>query len=430
MKKNIFLFIIFSLLFFTWNVSAKDVVYSLHKYPNEEFTHIIKSYNETDISDGILVGGKILQREKKEESFIEKTSLLLVNYKKNGNIIWTYTYEEKELEELIGLHYSYNEENKIDGYLVTIKTKEVQEDENIYQTVFLKISLAGELLEEKTVGIEYIELIKILPITRENEIGGYLAIGTKQEESYVIFYDKDQKIIWTQTFTEKVLDITPSYEENNLEKIILLAEEKEEKKLIEITPDGNNKKVLEDHLNSYENIFLSSTENGFLLYGTTKEVKLKKGENSYFVLSYDNQSNLLWESIGEIPVDDQYKMKLFYNQGTYFLLYKNAYDKSYEVSTLNMDGIYQKKIKKLHNDYYEFIDFFPSENTLYFIGKIHCLEDEICSYQESSLLLISDEDKVIELEESNNTNAIILLIIFIGILLFTFVYTRKRRKLQ
>ena len=112
----------------------------------------------------------------------------------------------------------------------------------------------------------------------------------------------------------------------------------------------------------------------------------------------------------------------------YFIFYKNI-DNSFEVVTLDDEGLLKKKIKKINNNYYNFTSFHLNKNKkhMYFIGQINCLEDESCEYDNNSLFLISDEDKVIEVQDSVSYNTIIiclLLIVLIGVGIF---YTKKKK---
>jgi LPXTG-motif cell wall-anchored protein len=69
------------------------------------------------------------------------------------------------------------------------------------------------------------------------------------------------------------------------------------------------------------------------------------------------------------------------------------------------------------------------KNTLYFIGQIKCPEDDNCEYNQNSLYIISDEDKVIEVEDKESTNIIIVigtvLIVLVGL-----IYIKKKKGLE
>ena len=66
-----------------------------------------------------------------------------------------------------------------------------------------------------------------------------------------------------------------------------------------------------------------SLEDGFILYGITKEVKLKKGEASYYIIKYNNEGTIEWESIGDIPVNQKETIKIIIQNNQFFVLYEN-----------------------------------------------------------------------------------------------------------
>jgi LPXTG-motif cell wall-anchored protein len=69
------------------------------------------------------------------------------------------------------------------------------------------------------------------------------------------------------------------------------------------------------------------------------------------------------------------------------------------------------------------------KSTLYFVGQIRCPEDDNCEYNQNSLYLISDEDKVIEVEDKDSTG-ILIVIGSLVILLAGTIYIRKRKRLK
>ena len=77
------------------------------------------------------------------------------------------------------------------------------------------------------------------------------------------------------------------------------------------------------------------------------------------------------------------------------------------------EGLFVKKVKKINADYYDIENFLIDGNTLYFVGQINCSEDDSCDYDSNSLFLISDEDKVIEVEDSDSKNILIITILII-----------------
>ena len=111
----------------------------------------------------------------------------------------------------------------------------------------------------------------------------------------------------------------------------------------------------------------------------------------------------------------------------YLLLYTNATDESIEIVKINLDGVEKNKIKKINNNYYDIYDFSSNKNTLYIVGQINCPEEDDCDYNNNSLFLISDEDKVIEVKESDNKNIIIISIVSV-LAIVVLVLLRKKLK--
>ena len=96
MKKVVFLIIYILFLILGMQVYAKDTIYSLNKYSEEEYQYILKSYKE-DTLDGFVVAGTYNHKK--------NTQIVLVKYNKDGSISWEYDYEKDSQEELNGLSY-------------------------------------------------------------------------------------------------------------------------------------------------------------------------------------------------------------------------------------------------------------------------------------------------------------------------------------
>ena len=433
--KKLMIFIGFLILITSFPVQAKDNLYSFHKYQEENYSFLEESYDSKGISDGMMVGGSFLNDH-------EKYQTILVKYKKNGDIKWTYTYEAENENFLEDLDYSYQEDGKIDGYLLTIKEYSSQvEQKNKEKTVFLKIDLDGQVVFQKSSDLEKSEVIKeIVPIYQNQEeklVTGYVAIASIDEEkSLVIEYDRELNPLWYQEYHDEdyekteCTDITFTKEDY----FLLCQKEKDNLKTTNLLRLNREEKSITSFLTSrteYDSSYIEKTEEGFLLYGATSEVKLKKGSTSYYLENYDKNGNLLWESIGEIPVDKNNRMILSSGQDGYFLFYKNEGDLSYEVLKFNKEGLIEKKVKKIHNNYYEFENFLTIEDTLYFVGIITCPEEDSCDYQKTSLFLISDEDKVVEVQAKGNNKNILIGIGFVFVIVFvTVLFSKRKRKLQ
>lgn len=423
MKKVILLILLFILSI--QNVSAKDTVFSINKYAEENLTIIKDSYNSEQKKDGYLVAGTIVKDKKVEEN----KEFILTKYKKNGNISWIYQYENNINETSINLNYQYNEDGLI-GYLVEL---EILNEENIPKSIFLTIDLEGNLLEEKETNLEENESIQeIINIQQD----GYIAISNIIDNNIVkksrlIRYNKDLEIIWIKEEIEakykKIIELSE-------EGYLILREKQTEDKtplldIIKVDKEGNNIEVKQTNLEKYQSLSLLSLEDAYIIYGLTPEVKLKNGQYSYFINKYNNNGEELWELIGDDPVKDKNLIQLNFIDNKLLLSYKNASDNSYEVIKVTDDGVIDKKVKKIHNDYYKLNYFLSNKNTLYFVGQINCPEDDNCDFDNNSLFLISDEDKVIEVKEKDNNNILIsfgiLLLMIMGMIII-----KKRRRLN
>ena len=80
MKKVIIIFLISIGLFFTLPIEtfAKDNIFSINKYQEENLTFIKDSYNEKQEKDGILVGGYYLKERRKKKN--EEKSVNMIKY--------------------------------------------------------------------------------------------------------------------------------------------------------------------------------------------------------------------------------------------------------------------------------------------------------------------------------------------------------------
>ena len=424
MKKLIWILLVIAFLFYpSFYPSAKNIAYSLHKYSKEEFTHLEESYDENGIKDGIVVGGNF-QEEKEEEE--ERTQFILIKYNKNGEKSWTYTYEEEVKTKMLDLDYTYNEEGQVDGYLL-LAEKEDEESKEV-KTMFFKISISGELLSEKETLFPKIK--KILPISTDGKVEGYIAITEPTEQgSFLIRYNLECDVLWSKLQEQELEDIVILYQEEKPTAYMIMTKTESEKSILRTTMDGETSTTIISGLQNQDSS-LMAVENMLLVYGLTPDVKLEQEAYSYFLNKYDEEGNLIWESIGEIPINHERKINLFYRENQFFFCYQNQVDKSYEVITLDQEGLYEKKVKKIPNSYYEIHDFIVVDDVLYFVGKIHCFADDNCDYIENSLFLISDEDKVIELEKKENTNIVLAFLILIFALFLTIIFSKKKRKLK
>lgn len=454
---SIFIIIIISLFLYNYEVNAKDTLFSINKYKEENFDYIQPSYNSAGKIDGQIAAGSFLKEENtSEETNSSKSSnyqIMLVKYNKEGKRLWTFTYGESNKDSIDYLTYSYDSTGKIDGYLIAMrKTVTLQDNEENPENsgAFLKIDFAGKLVWEKETQItDYKQIIKIIPTYNDNqEFAGYVAIADlKNNESIknavVIRYDKDYNITWKKEHsivpnTEYAYtDLINIYKENKVIGYAIIEKEitseKQLSRLIKYTKDGSSE-ILIESLDKYETANLEETTDGYLIYGLTKEVKLNNGEYSYYLINYDTQNKELWETIGDLSVSKNGPLKLITNSKSdkileYLLLCQNAADASFEVIKFDEAGLFVNKVKKISNEYYTINNFTSFKDVLYFVGHLSCPEDDSCSYNTNSLFLISTEDKVIEVKD-NASGRIILSTITIILVLATLIIFKKKRKLN
>lgn len=427
MKKIKWLFILIMVILGTTSVYAKDTVYSINKYQDEKLTTIKDSYNENGKVDGLITVGRIIKEEDSEEY-----QTILVKYKKNGTISWIYTLDKTKEDMVSCLEYTYDENNQIDGYLVS--TEKTEEDAS--QTTFLKISLKGELVWKKASSTNKDEKIsKIIGTHKEDNMpDGYIAIGKTIDSKAMIFrYDRELNLLWTQVREEiEYIDITNIQEDNNVVGYAIIqtiqTEDNKIQKLVRYNKEGLEEITLLEDLSNHTNNKLLSIKDGFILYGLTQEVKLKKGDKSYDLIKYNSNNEQVWETIGDIAVTGEKNMVLQPIKEEYFLLYRNATDSSYEVVKLDKEGLLKEKIKKIKNDYYDIENFYTKDDILYFIGQINCPEDDNCEYNQNSLFLVSNEDKVIEVKDNTSRNIIIGFIVIVVIIVLVVLFKQKKER--
>jgi len=454
MKK--YMLIIISIITFficNYNVYATDNVYSVNKNKDEKFNYIIEGYNKKGKIDGIVAAGNYFKETIEiEENNYDDYQIMLVKYDNNGSIIWNYDYGNTSKDKIDCIEYTYNEENKIDGYLLVIPTTyDINStEERQSNTTFIKVSLDGKQVFEKQAGINQKESIKkvVRTYNEENVFDGYIAIGSKKqdtEEDTAILakYDRELNLIWYKEFrlenTDKTnfIDISNIYEEQKVVGYIVIRESfKENSKqteLIRYDREGNEVKNVDNTLNKYKSVNLAEANNGFILYGKTEDVKLKKGSITYYLINYNSNDEEEWETIGDTSIDEKGKIKIkaIIKEGLikeYMILCTNKTNSSNQVIRIDNEGIIKNKIKKITNEYYDIEDFDIKNDVLYFAGQINCPEDDNCEYDSNSLFIVSDEDKVIEVEDKDSTGIIIFISIFISICIGTSFIKKKINK--
>ena len=425
MKKILFVFILLVMSFYT--AYAKDISYSMNKYDDEIFNYIEKSYNSELEEDGYVLGGSILKEKiEKDDTTYNDYQVVLVKYNKNDKLVWKYTYGNNSEDYIDYLTYTYNEDGNIDGYLiVTRETHDINEPNIGTNTIIIKIDFDGKLVYERNINEGVIT--KIIPTYNdENIIDGYISIVNTQIGSSIIKYNKDFDVITRRDFNDtKISDVTLIKENNKIIGFAVI----EGNNLITVDYNLVNDVVVTD-ISKYKSSNLGEANEGFILYGVTDEVKLDKGDSSYYLINYVNNEEV-WETIGETPTSKDGELILLpIKEGKikeYFLLYKNELDSSYEVIKINLDGEVLKKVKKISNNYYDIENFYSKGSTIYFIGQINCPDDDGCEYDSNSLYLVSDEDKVIEVKDDRNI-IIVFSVIFIVLSSIIVVIRKKIKK--
>ena len=405
-----------------YTVYAKDISYSMNKYDDEVFKYIEKAYDKDLNEDGYVLGGNVLKEKiEKDEDKYDNYQVILVKYDKNDKLIWKYTYGDTKEDYIDYLTYTYDDNGNIDGYLIiTKKTHPIEEPNSGSDTVLIKIDFDGKLVYEKDI-VEG-NITKIIPIS-----DGYISIMNTQIGSSLVKYNRNFDIVFKRDFSEtQISDLTIINDNNELKGYVIIVGNN----LISLDLDGANDVVICD-VSGYKTHYLSEANTGFILYGITSEVKLSKGDSSYYLINYADGVEV-WETIGDIATssDNEVLLPIYKDNKIieYFLLYKNEVDSSYEVIKINLDGDVLKKVKKISNSYYDFKNFYSTGTTIYFIGQIQCPDDDNCEYNNNSLYLVSDEDKVIEVKDDTSKNIIIVFSIVFVVLISGVIYIRKKTK--
>ena len=437
--KKIVLLIISVISFFTFNINvyAKDTVYSLNKYNDEKLTIIDKSYNSKNEIDGFIVAGTYNKKDTEKE---ENPQVIYAKMDTYGNTDWVHSYKSEDAvsSNISNILYLYNDENKINGYGLIISIKDANDT---LKNIILKIDLKGKIIEEKSASIDdNIIISKLISVNN----GEYIGIANSDDKAYLVKYDKDFNLVYKKEYQEDNVssasykDIVPIRKEDNISGYVTIVNIKkndlEQVKLINNDLDGNVVSTIKDNFESNADPRLEMANDGFILYGITNELKLSNNKStSYFINIYNSSLEEKNDSIGTTAIAKDKVLKLFPIKDDnkikeYLLLYINDNDSSIEIVKINMDGEEESKIKKINNSYYDITNFNASNGILYIIGQINCPEDDDCEYNNNSLFLISDQDKVIEVKQSDNNNIIIGTCVFVGLIVLLVVLRRTFKK--
>lgn len=437
--KKIVLLIISVISFFTYNINvyAKDTVYSLNKYNDEKLTIIDKSYNSKNEIDGFIVAGTYNKKDTEKE---ENPQVIYAKMDTYGNTDWVHSYKSEDAvsSNISNILYLYNDENKINGYGLIISIKDANDT---LKNIILKIDLKGKIIEEKSASIDdNIIISKLISVNN----GEYIGIANSDDKAYLVKYDKDFNLVYKKEYQEDNVssasykDIVPIRKEDNISGYVTIVNIKkndlEQVKLINNDLDGNVVSTIKDNFESNADPRLEMANDGFILYGITNELKLSNNKStSYFINIYNSSLEEKNDSIGTTAIAKDKVLKLFPIKDDnkikeYLLLYINDNDSSIEIVKINMDGEEESKIKKINNSYYDITNFNACNDILYIIGQINCPEDDDCEYNNNSLFLISDQDKVIEVKQSDNNNIIIGTCVFVGLIVLLVVLRRTFKK--
>lgn len=437
--KKIVLLIISVISFFTYNINvyAKDTVYSLNKYNDEKLTIIDKSYNSKNEIDGFIVAGTYNKKDTEKE---ENPQVIYAKMDTYGNTDWVHSYKSEDAvsSNISNILYLYNDENKINGYGLIISIKDANDT---LKNIILKIDLKGKIIEEKSASIDdNIIISKLISVNN----GEYIGIANSDDKAYLVKYDKDFNLVYKKEYQEDNVssasykDIVPIRKEDNISGYVTIVNIKkndlEQVKLINNDLDGNVVSTIKDNFESNADPRLEMANDGFILYGITNELKLSNNKStSYFINIYNSSLEEKNDSIGTTAIAKDKVLKLFPIKDDnkikeYLLLYINDNDSSIEIVKINMDGEEESKIKKINNSYYDITNFNACNDILYIIGQINCPKDDDCEYNNNSLFLISDQDKVIEVKQSDNNNIIIGTCVFVGLIVLLVVLRRTFKK--
>lgn len=438
MKKIMMFICMIATFFVVTNTYAADTVYSLNKYKEEKFETIIDSYDKENEQDGFIAAGTILKEAKTiDDEEYDDYQVVLVKYDVTGKVKWIFNYGKTDIDKLDCLEYTYDEENKINGYLIVMKKSNDIEEEIKYNTsVFVKVDLNGKLVEEKEVSLEDNSIItKIIPIIdHEKVVSGYIAIG-QSDYPFIAKYDRELNLILTKKYElkdTKFNDISIMRKEKNIDSFIISLTENNEKVINKVNRydlEGNELATLTTNEYQADKIgFLQETD-GIVVYGLTNEVKLNElNSPTYYIIKYDLNNEIVWETIGNVPISKDGEVKLINNHNEYLIMYTNENDKSNEIVKIDFEGLIKEKVKKIKNDYYNITNFNTYNNTIYFIGQITCPEDETCDYDANSLFLISDQDKVIEVQQKEASSIGLVTLLFIVAVMLVVIVRKKSKK--
>ena len=283
---------IITILTYCQNVFAKDTFKSINKYEEESLNYIYKSYNKNNKSDGLITAG--IYVEKKDEE--KDTQIIIAKYDEDSKEIWTYNYGESTEDRLFYLTYSYNENNEINGYILIVNETKEKSDTKEISPLFIRIDLDGKLVEEKTMALPSdTEITKVVETyNEEKKVNGYIVVGSEKGEvnrnaflaKYNLNLDKEMEKTYSQeSLSSEIKDIISVNKTNSYRVIMNYSNENENKySLLSVDNDGNIESTIKENFESNDNPKLLETEDSYLLYGYNHNVKLKNDKTtSYYI---------------------------------------------------------------------------------------------------------------------------------------------------
>lgn len=434
MKKIlVFLTLLVSLLL-NYNVNAKDTVSSDTKYYEDTYKFIINGYDKDNKINGHLVGGTFI-KNKDDKKYEE---ILIVKYNEQEKIEWDFINEtEGTTNYLYSINYLY-ENNKINGYVINVK-----EDEKAY---FIKLDLEGKLigkvLQSNNQVTKSMKEIIVNDIFEGYITTGYINIEGKNigiitkyneslEQEWIKNYDIEE---YSELSVNDIIFFSDNETITSYNILLeLRSEEKKSFKLVKINNNGEEIETIKDNFEEQDTPNILKTDNGYIIYGYTHEVKVNNNKSqSYYIVKYNDNDEVEWETIGNIKTNTNKPLRLQVNKENneekLYLMTTNENNETLEITKLSKEGSVETKVKKINNNYYDIKTFILNNNTIYFIGQINCPEYDKCTYERKSLFLISDEDKVIEVKD--NDSKLILIITILLVIGVCAIVIIKRRKLK
>ena len=421
MKKVVMIVVSILLFLVGIRVEAKDTVYSLNKYQEEDLKYILKS--DTQEVSGFVTAGEYSSKKEKH--------VMLLKYGIKGNKEWEFDYKESSKDELAGLFYSYNQDDQQNGYLLLIKTR--KEEKKNY--VWIQVGIKGELLKEEETNIPNTVTIEKVLETED----GYLMVGNLEASAYFAKYNKELKEVFAKEYTkdnasQTLTGIAYIPEVGYYGIVHEVTREETKDYLNKYDEYGQYVQTIKDNFEEDSHPQIKSHRDFYIIYGTTKEVKLTNDEDeSYYVMKWNSADEEVWETIGNTPVDKDKVFDIQINPKNeegeeYFILLTNKIDNSMEVIRMDTEGVIREKVKKIKNDYYRIHEFISYQNSIYFVGQINCPEDDNCDYNQNALFLVSDEDKVIEVKDTDSEWILIATGVIVLGTIGLYVYRKYKKK--